>query len=290
MNYPKITIVTPNLNNGKYLEDTILSVLNQNYPNLEYIIVDGGSTDGSVEIIKKYEQRLKYWVSEHDNGMYYAIQKGFDQSTGEIMAWINSDDMYHRNALFTVAEIFSSFETVSWLAGASTAYDENNRTVFVEQSRHFTKFDVYNYDYKWIQQESIFWRRFLWDETGSTFDKSIKYAGDFALWLKFFSKEKFYVTNALIGGFRFRKENQITLNHLDDYTKEVESLLSRVELNENEKIILRRYKQLLAVEKTLKKLKLVRTDWLIFHYREKYFQSPEQIGFDRYSMKFVLTG
>lgn len=287
---PKITIVTPNYNGAKYLEDTILSVISQDYPNLEYFIIDGCSTDGSIEIIKKYENKLTWWASEPDNGMYSAIQKGFDRSTGEIMGWINSDDMYHRNALFTVAEIFSSFEKVSWLAGASTVYDENNRTVFVEQSRHFTKFDVYNYDYKWIQQESIFWRRSLWEKTGSTFDKSIKYAGDFALWLKFFSNEKLYVSNALIGGFRFRKENQITLNHLDDYIKEVESLLSQVELNKNETKILRRYKQLLAVEKTVKKLKLLRTDWLIFHYRKKYFQSPEQIVFDRYSMKFVLTG
>jgi len=290
MDYPKISIVTPNFNGAAYLEETILSVVSQNYPNLEYIIIDGGSTDNSVEIIKKYENQLALWISEPDKGMYHAIQKGFDRSTGEIMAWINSDDMYHRNALFTVSEIFSSFEEVRWLVGASTVYDEYNRTVSVEQSRHFTKFDIYNYDYKWIQQESIFWRRFLWDDAGSTFDKSLKYAGDFALWLKYFSSEKLYVTNALIGGFRFRKENQITLNHLDDYFKEVESLLSRVELNTNEKKILRRYKKLLAVEKTIKKLKLLRRDWFILHFREKYFQPPKRIEFDRYSMKFVLIG
>ena len=93
-NYPKISIVTPNYNGVKYLEQTIVSVLNQNYPNLEYIIIDGGSTDGSVEIIKKYESKLSYWVSEPDMGLYHAIQKGFEKSTGEIMAWINSDDMY----------------------------------------------------------------------------------------------------------------------------------------------------------------------------------------------------
>ena len=133
-NYPKITIVTPNYNCEKYLEKTILSVINQNYPNLEYIIIDGGSNDSSIEIIKKYENYLTYWISEPDNGMYEAIQKGFDKSTGEIMAWINSDDMYHKNSFFTVADIFSNFKQVSWLTGANTNYDEFDRTVYVKHS------------------------------------------------------------------------------------------------------------------------------------------------------------
>ncbi len=109
MTYPKISIVTPNLNQGKFLEETILSVLDQKYPNLEYIIIDGGSTDNSIDIIKKYEKNLFYWTSEKDNGMYEAIQKGFEKATGDIMAWINSDDLYHRNVFFVVAEIFSNF-------------------------------------------------------------------------------------------------------------------------------------------------------------------------------------
>ncbi len=93
--YPKISIVTPSYNQGQYLEQTILSVIGQNYPNLEYIIIDGGSTDNSIEIIKKYERYLAYWVSEKDKGHYHAVQKGFDKSTGEIMSWLNSDDILH---------------------------------------------------------------------------------------------------------------------------------------------------------------------------------------------------
>ena len=99
MNFPKITIVTPSFNQGQYLEETILSVINQNYPNLEYIIIDGGSSDNSVEIIKKYEKHLAYWVSESDEGVCYAIQKGFQKSTGDLMAWINSDDMFHKKSI-----------------------------------------------------------------------------------------------------------------------------------------------------------------------------------------------
>src|SRR5690349_701527 len=106
MNWPKISIVTPNFNNGKYLEDTIVSVLSQNYPNLEYFIIDGGSTDNSLEIIKRYERHLAGWTSEPDGGMYEAIDKGFNKTTGEIMAWLNSDDMYHRKSLFAVGKLF----------------------------------------------------------------------------------------------------------------------------------------------------------------------------------------
>ena len=100
ISWPKISIVTPSYNQGDFLEQTILSVLNQNYPNLEYIIIDGGSTDKSMEIIKKYEKYISYWISEKDNGQADAIKKGFRKSSGEIFAWINSDDNYLYKSFF----------------------------------------------------------------------------------------------------------------------------------------------------------------------------------------------
>src|SRR5690606_10615120 len=104
---PKISIVTPSYNQGQFIEETILSIISQNYPNLEYIIIDGGSTDNTVDIIKKYENHLKYWVSEADKGQADAINKGLQHCTGDIFNWINSDDYLESNSLFTIANAYN---------------------------------------------------------------------------------------------------------------------------------------------------------------------------------------
>ena len=122
--WPRISIVTPSFNQGRFLERTILSVLNQNYPNLEYIVMDGGSTDESVEIIKKYENYLAYWISEKDNGQSDAIKKGFQKSTGEILAWLNSDDIYLSGALRGVAGFFRDGKGTEVVYGNRYIIDE----------------------------------------------------------------------------------------------------------------------------------------------------------------------
>jgi glycosyltransferase involved in cell wall biosynthesis len=288
MYYPKISIVTPNFNGSSFLEETIKSVINQNYPNLEYLVIDGGSIDGSIEIIKKYESYLSYWISEKDTGMYDAIQKGFDKCNGEIMAWINSDDMYHKKSLFTVAEIFNSFQEVSWIVGATTYFDEKGRTVSTSQSKRLTRLDFLNNNFKWIQQESVFWRRSLWEKIGCKLNTKLKYAGDFDLWMKFFSYEKLHVTNALVGGFRLRNAQQISIEHMEDYISEAEGVMLSITLPKSELKMLRRYKYLLHVIKFLKKIKFLRSELLIENFRNKNFNQGRNIVFDRLSMKFHL--
>ncbi len=296
MYYPKITIVTPNFNGELYLEQTIKSVLSQNYPNLEYIIIDGGSTDNSVEIIKKFENQLAYWISEPDNGLYDAVQKGFEKSTGEIMAWINSDDLYHNKAFFTVAEIFN-FHEVNWLQGIPTVFDEMGRTVFIDSIKRWSKLDYYTGNFEWIQQESVFWRRSLWESAGSKLVVEMKYAGDLELWLRFFRYEKLYVTRALLGGFRQRSGGQLSIDFLDQYMVEARNKIKEeIEYNipvEEKKLL----KSLKKYDNAMKKirftiLKIILNKFFyskIIKKRQFYFNSPPMIYFDRIKQEFRIN-
>ena len=228
--FPKISIVTPSFNQAKYLEDTILSVLGQGYPNLEYIIIDGGSTDGSVDIIKKYESQLTYWVSEKDAGLYDALQKGFEKSTGEIMAWINSDDMYHKKSLFVVADIFRRFGQIRWLMGSNTFYDEQGNPFIYDDEpyqQRWSKWRMYMNEGQYIQQESVFWKRDLWLDTEGYIDQNYALAADFELWTRFFRKEELYTTSYILSGFRLRSENQKSLDQRNQYVHEMQAIINR---------------------------------------------------------------
>jgi glycosyltransferase involved in cell wall biosynthesis len=267
--FPKISIVTPSFNQGEYLEQTINSVLNQQYPNLEYIVIDGGSTDNSVEIIKKYESHLSYWVSEKDGGLYHAVQKGFDKSTGSIMAWINSDDMYHNRCLFAVAQIFSQFSNVHWIMGKNTFFDEAS-TCFVygpdPYNERWSIWRLYNFNsIHYIQQESTFWRRELWNKVGSCMKKELRLAGDFDLWLRFFQHEKLYSTNVLLAGFRQRSKNQKSKESIKEYIKEAKTLIQKDLSNKNRKPYFCFLKFALRISKVIpfKKIRVVLTKRLL---------------------------
>jgi glycosyltransferase involved in cell wall biosynthesis len=124
-NWPKISIITPCFNQGQFIEETIRSVLLQSYPNLEYIIIDGGSTDNTVEIIEKYQNFITYWVSEKDNGQSHAINKGLKHATGEVFNWLNSDDYYLPNALLTIGKYFAGNNQLEVLCGREIHLSQN---------------------------------------------------------------------------------------------------------------------------------------------------------------------
>jgi glycosyltransferase involved in cell wall biosynthesis len=243
-NYPKISIVTPNFNGSKFLEETILSVISQGYPNLEYIIIDGCSTDESIDIIKKYENNIISWISEPDNGMYDAIQKGFERCTGEILGWINSDDVLQKKSLYTIADIFTNNTQIKWVQGYPTVIDEIGRIVYHRPPR-FSKYEFYLKDFHdgiFIQQESTFWTRDLWIKSGGSFSNKYKYAGDFDLWMKFFRVADLYCTNSILGSFRSHSFGQISKNLYNLYIQECDQIISEAvtELSDNEKKILRK--------------------------------------------------
>ena len=126
--YPKISIITPSFNQGAFIEETIRSILLQNYPNLEYIIIDGGSTDNTVDVIKKYEPWLTYWVSEKDRGQSHAINKGLEKCTGEICNWINSDDCLTANSLHHIQKSFSNAEVLCFCGNALVDFGSSKKT------------------------------------------------------------------------------------------------------------------------------------------------------------------
>jgi len=128
----KLSIVTPSFNQGHFLEETILSVLNQNYPNLEYIVIDGGSTDETVDVIRRYEDRLAFWVSEKDRGQVHAINKGLEKATGEIFGFINSDDVYLPGTFAAVAQHFENHPGSEWICGDTIMFGEGCATEFIE--------------------------------------------------------------------------------------------------------------------------------------------------------------
>lgn len=133
VSYPRISIVTPSYNQGQFLEQTIDSVLSQNYPNLDYIIIDGGSTDNSIEIIKKYSPYLSYWVSEPDHGQSHAINKGIQVANGEWLAWLNSDDYYLPGALHIVGQFLLQHPDARWVVGTTKIIDGPNEGLFVPE-------------------------------------------------------------------------------------------------------------------------------------------------------------
>jgi len=230
----KISIVTPVYNGEKYIEETILSVLTQEGDfDIEYIIMDGGSNDSTVTIAKKYENQLSSHnypikcnsismsvVSEKDTGMYNAIEKGFNLATGDIYAWINSDDTYAPNAFSAISKTFESFPEIKWLKGITSFIDEGNaiapgRCYLYNQK--WIKMGIYGRNAYFIQQDSVFWKPELWEKGGFK-NTTLKYAGDYWLWISFAQFEPLWTINKEISFFRSHK-NQIT-NDMGKYRKE----------------------------------------------------------------------
>lgn len=227
MTYPKISIVTPSYNQGQFLEECIESVLGQNYPNLEYVVMDGGSTDNSVSIIKKYEKHLTYWQSQPDKGQYSAINEGFRKTSGEIMAWLNSDDKFHPNALFKAAHVFTKFKSIDWLIGWPTTWDTHGHISGLEPYQPVWSRDMFlrKACSRPIQQESTFWRRSLWVNAGESLREDIELASDLALWISFFRHAQIYSVNTFIGGYRVHGNQKARLFR-DKYRQEALGILN----------------------------------------------------------------
>jgi glycosyltransferase involved in cell wall biosynthesis len=242
----KFSIVTPVYNGEKYIKETIESVLSQEGDfEIEYIIRDGCSTDKTIEIIKKYDTLLKEkkypvrcnevtfsFVSEKDNGMYNAINKGFSQASGDVYAWINSDDKYLSKAFQKIAKTFSTFQEVDWLKGNIFLTDENSKITQKNPcyiyNQDWIRLGIYGRYAYFISQESVFWRSSLWKKIGKI-DEKFKLAGDYYLWTQFAKYTPLWSLDAPLSCFRkrqgqlsedsktYQKEQKIIVPPLKDF-------------------------------------------------------------------------
>ena len=236
MTLPKISIITPSFNQGSYLEETITSVLEQNYPALEYIVIDGGSIDNSQDIINKYENRLSYSISEKDKGQSDAINKGFRKATGDIIAWLNSDDMYFPNTLQTVASIFNDNPEINLIYGDVEQFYDNGKTEYYAV-KDFESLDFLSRVS--IHQPSVFWRKKILKETG-LLDETLHYLMDYDLWMRIFFNYKTLKVNKLLSRFRIHQQSKTNNNapalYLD-YRKVFSRFIHSYSYLENESIL-----------------------------------------------------
>jgi len=195
--------VTPSFNQGRYLERTICSVLDQEYPNLEYIIIDGGSSDGSEEIIRRYQDQLTFWTSEVDLGQTDAINKGFDHAQGDILAWLNSDDMYQPGALLEAAQFLSANPEIGMVYGSAMYVDEDDRAIARYSSRT-TDYRGLRRGVNTISQQAMFFRSSIWRMV-KPLDPSFYYAMDYDLWVRIASISPIHWHDRYWANFRLQE-------------------------------------------------------------------------------------
>lgn len=232
-----ICIVTPSKNQVKFIEPCIRSVLDPGHPTLDYVIMDGGSTDGACDIIEKYAEQLTYWQSKPDNGPYEAIADGFRKSDAEILGWINSDDMLTPWTLQIVGQLFADCPEVEWVTSGFQLYiGENGLPISHSLLPGVNKNGFYNAENlpgsgigpatAFIQQESTFWRRALWEKAVCREQPLADLAGDFDLWARFFEHAHLYRIDIPLGLFRSHGD-QRSVTDRDKYIKQALDILGR---------------------------------------------------------------
>jgi glycosyltransferase involved in cell wall biosynthesis len=224
--WPRVSIVTPSLNQGQFIEETIRSVLLQGYPNLEYLIVDGGSTDQSVEIIRKYERWLAFWVSEPDRGQSHAINKGWSRATGEIFAWLCSDDLYRPGVIGAAVVALSGCPTAGVVYANCQNIDEQGKPIVLRQPGEFDYHRLLWNLRSFIPQPTTFIRKSVLTDVGMV-DETLTYSMDYELWLRIGLRYPFHYVRDLWACTRMHPNAKTVVAHKKNW-KRKEAILRSV--------------------------------------------------------------
>lgn len=223
---PTLSLVTPNYNGADHLQACLTSVLGQNVDELEYVLVDGASTDGSGLIIRQFEDRLSHTIIEPDKGHADALNKGFARTSGEIMGWLNSDDMLFDGTLQVVQRLFAAYPEIEWITGRASSMNAAGEVTQIMPARPWSRLRMLCGDQAFIQQESTFWRRSLWERTGGQLDGSLQLANDFDLWMRFFREAELHTIDRYLGCFRVRP-GQRSVVQAKRYREETRQVIAR---------------------------------------------------------------
>jgi glycosyltransferase involved in cell wall biosynthesis len=219
-------LVTAVYNGEEYLDATIRSILGQGYPNLEYIVVNDGSTDATAEIIRQYEGQISEWIEQPNQGLYAALNAGFARCSGEIMGWLNASDMLHTNGLLVVGSVFRDLAAAEWITGHPTEFSPRGMPLGVQRLPRWSRSRFLAGANKYIQQESTFWRRTLWERAGAALSTEFRVEGDFELWARFFRFARLHTVDALIGGYRAHA-GALTSSNMERYDANCDSIADR---------------------------------------------------------------
>lgn len=221
----KLTIITPSYNQGEFIEATMLSIINQHYNNLEYIVIDGGSQDSTYSIIKKYHFYIDYWVSEPDRGQAHAINKGLGIASGDVVAFLNSDDLYLPGAFNAISDFFQQNISCAWVCGDTIMFGENQRTILQETIVPESAKQALTWQSR-SPQPGMFWRREL---LADGFDETLNYCFDHELYIRLLQAgHKCHHLNVPIAAYRLHPSSK-TVAEQDKFEIEFDKIAERYE-------------------------------------------------------------